>query len=162
MTAEATLESTRPLTRESIVISRLDDPQVWDRYVQEHPHGSPFHLSAWQRVVQKTFGHEPHHVIARSADGAIVGVLPLFLVRSLIFGRMLVSTPHAAYGGPIASSDAAKEALFQHACTLSKGFNVEFLELRNFRNEWVDHALIRKDLYVTFRQDLYEDPEKNL
>jgi FemAB-related protein (PEP-CTERM system-associated) len=75
---------------------------------------------------------------------------------------MLVSTPHAAYGGAIASFDSAKEALLRRASALAEGANVEFLELRNFRNEIADSTLTVKDLYVTFRQELYEDPEANM
>ena len=161
MTTQINLQ-TRLQTEISVLIEQPGNPELWDQFVQKHPYGSPFHLMAWQRMLQKTFGHEPHHLVARSVEGDVVGVLPLFLVRSRIFGPMLVSTPHAAYGGPIASSDAAKEALLHRACMLAKDLNVEFLELRNFRNECKEPCLVVKDLYVTFRQELYEDPEKSM
>jgi FemAB-related protein (PEP-CTERM system-associated) len=37
---------------------------------------------------------------------------------------------------------------------------VEFLELRNFRNAMPGDSLLQKDLYVTFRLELDADPEK--
>jgi len=114
---------------------------------------------AWQRLIQNTFGHEPRHIVASNSAGNVIGVLPLFLVRSLIFGRMLVSTPHATYGGILASSDAVAQAIFLRAHEMAKELNVEFLELRNFRNALPDDLLQRKDLYVTFRQELRRDPE---
>jgi hypothetical protein len=62
--------------------------ELWDAFVKSHPHGSVFHVMAWQRLIQASLGHEPQHLVARdSLCGAVVGVLPLFLVRSLIFGR---------------------------------------------------------------------------
>src|SRR5262245_54953998 len=132
-----------------ISISRSPcEPAPWDAFVEHHPHGSVFHLTAWQRVIEKTFGHEPNHIVAYSSDGRVEGVLPLFLVRSRIFGRMLVSTPHAAYGGILASSEAARQALFQEAAVIAKARDVEFLELRGFRNVLEESSLPVKDLYV--------------
>jgi len=107
----------------------------WDKFVESHPHGSPFHLTAWQRLIRNSFGFEPKHIVARDLPGGdVVGLLPLFLVRSAIFGRMLVSTPQAAYGGVLANSDSVEEAILNRARELSKELQVQFLELRNFRN----------------------------
>jgi FemAB-related protein (PEP-CTERM system-associated) len=88
-------------------------------------------------------------------------VLPLFLVRSRIFGRLLTSTPHANYGGVLAISDEVAEAIVQRAREIAKTLDVEFLEFRSFRNAVQDDRLLEKDLYVTFRQELDPDPEKS-
>jgi FemAB-related protein (PEP-CTERM system-associated) len=50
----------------------------------------------------------------------------------------------------------------EQARRVAKENAVKFLELRSYRNIQPDPALIPKDLYVTFRQELYEDPEKNM
>jgi FemAB-related protein (PEP-CTERM system-associated) len=143
----------------SHVVSNSDQ---WDAFIHSHPNGSPFHLTAWQRLIHDTFGYEPKHIVARGAGGEICGVLPLFLVRSLLFGRMLISTPQAAYGGVLASSDSAEQAILHRARQMAKELRVQFLELRNFRNPIAGHRLPVKDLYVTFRQALLEDLEANL
>jgi FemAB-related protein (PEP-CTERM system-associated) len=150
--------------KDSVVLSRqIDDTAMWDAFVEQHAAGSPFHLTAWQRLIENTFNHEPRHIVARSsAHGEVVGVLPLFLVRSRIFGRMLVSTPHAAYGGCIADSDETAATMTDYARELAKELRVEFLELRNFRNVLDDFSLTTKDLYVTFRQELKPDLEENM
>jgi FemAB-related protein (PEP-CTERM system-associated) len=134
----------------------------WDAFVRNHPDGSVFHLGAWQRLIQESFGYEQKHIVARNSRGDICGILPLFLVRSLLFGRMLVSTPQAAYGGILASSPAVENAILNHARETAKDLRVQFLELRNFRNLLPDDALLLKDKYVTFRQPLVEDVEANL
>jgi len=37
---------------------RTDDAgKAWDRYVQDHPLASGYHLLAWGRVVEKACGH---------------------------------------------------------------------------------------------------------
>lgn len=134
----------------------------WDNYVLSHASGSVFHLSAWQRLIGNTFGHQPYHLQARGEDGELIGVLPLFLVRSLLFGRMLVSTPQAAYGGILASSESATQTILRHARELAGKLRVQFLELRNFQNPLPEEGLVNKDLYVTFRQELRPDVEANL
>jgi FemAB-related protein (PEP-CTERM system-associated) len=149
--------------RQILRISRSPELwSAWDRFVRAHPQGSPFHLKAWQNTIEFTFGHQPYHLAAVDpATHEAVGVLPLFLVRSALFGRMLVSTPQAAYGGVLAHSEVVKTALVEHAGKLARELNVQFLELRNFQNR-LDHAsFLAKDLYVTFRQELFDVPEKN-
>ena len=159
-TEELALDKT---SREDISLSHdVSNHRAWDAFVRSHPNGSVFHLMAWQRLIHGTFGHEPRHIIAKNPrSGEVVGILPLFLVRSIIFGRMLVSTPHATYGGILASSDAVARSIFERAHQMAKESNVEFLELRNFRNGLPNDCLLQKDLYVTFRQELCDDPEKS-
>jgi FemAB-related protein (PEP-CTERM system-associated) len=144
-------------------VSLANPDAAWDSFVRAHPAGSAFHLSAWQRVIESAFRHQPRHLIARKPEtSGIAGILPLFLVRSLIFGRMLVSTPQGAYGGILADSDDAYRALLDGARRMAEREKVEFLELRNFRNEIDDPSLLRKDLYVTFRTELTPDVEKHM
>jgi len=117
---------------------------------------------AWQRMIRDTFGHQPCHLVAKTEADGLVGLLPLFLVRSRIFGRLLVSTPQAAYGGILAASEAVSQALFNRAAEMANELNVQFLELRSFGNTLLDQSVLQKDLYVTFRQELYPDPETNM
>jgi FemAB-related protein (PEP-CTERM system-associated) len=102
----------------------------WDEYVLSHPLGTPFHLSAWKKSLVETFGYEPHYLTSTS-NGVVDGVLPLFLVRNWIVGKILVSTPFATYGGVLASSEEAKRRLLDEAAGLARSLNVDHLELRN-------------------------------
>src|ERR1700732_2243556 len=99
----------RPLTTETI---------DWDAFVRSTPGGSPFHLLAWKRAVEKTFGHRSHYLMAVRGDG-VEGVLPLFEVRGLLGGRGLVSVPYGVYGGVCATSPAARTALVEAASQLA-------------------------------------------
>src|SRR5262245_48860766 len=45
---------------------------------------------------------------------------------------------------------------------MANELNVQFLELRSFGNTLLDQSVLQKDLYVTFRQELYPDPETNM
>ncbi len=142
-----------------VSVSDAVDPAKWDEFVRSHSHGTPFHLVAWQHMIRDTFGHQPLHFVANNSSGCVTGVLPLFLVRSRIFGHLLVSTPLAAYGGILAESERVSHAIFHRVADLAKKLKVRFVELRNFRNALLADSLARKDLYVTFRTELKEDPE---
>ena len=112
-------------------------------------------------MIEHTFHHRPFHLLYEDEDGKVAGVLPLFLVRSRIFGRMLVSTPQAAYGGILADNPPIAERLLEKAQEIAHVERAEFLELRCFQNGLNNPDLVVKDLYVTFRQELFENPEKN-
>ncbi len=74
------------------------DEKAWDEYVLNHPDSTFYHQTGWKHVVEKSYGHKPYYLLAKE-DGVIKGVLPLFFMKSLLFGRKLVSLPFAPYGG---------------------------------------------------------------
>ncbi len=141
--------------------SSRENAHRWDFYVNSSSHSSLFHLSAWQKLIESSFNHHPCHIVYENKVGKIEGILPLFLVRSRIFGRMLISTPQAAYGGILADSDTISEAILSRAQEVAQKEKVKFLELRNFQTPLENHFLVAKDLYVSFRQELWTDSEKN-
>ena len=127
------------------------DADDWDRFVQSCPSATVFHRLAWSDSVYRSYGHRPLHQIAR-AGGRIVGVLPLFLVKSVFVGRVLVSVPYATYGGIAADSEDAAEALLKTAQDLCEQMRGEYLELRH--RDGNNLALPEIDRYDTFRKVL--------
>ncbi len=63
----------------------------------------------------------------------LVGVLPLQLVESRLFGRFLVSLPYVNTAGVVADSDSAAVALVDRAIQLADALDVKHLELRQER-----------------------------
>ncbi|MEO5378889.1 MAG: FemAB family PEP-CTERM system-associated protein [Magnetococcus sp. DMHC-6] len=136
------------------------DEVAWDCFVHAHASGTFFHLSAWQEVLWRAFGHRSHYLLAEGLDGKILGILPLVRVRSRLFGDALISSPFCVYGGIVSLGDGVRAALEARACELAHQLGVDYLELRNQqprREDW-----LRKDLYYTFRKPIDADPEKNL
>lgn len=132
----------------------------WDRFVLSSQSGTFFHLSGWQRVVERVIGHRSIPLVA-SRKGRISGVLPLSRVRSRIFGDCLVSSPLAVYGGICTEDEDSHFGLLAAAGELARSFNVNYLELRNC-TESFQTGLPGRDLYVTFTQDLSPGPERLL
>lgn len=131
----------------------------WDAYVRATPGGSPFHLLAWRRAVEATFGHRPHYLMALRGGG-LEGVLPLFEVRGLLGGRALVSVPYGVYGGLCASGPAAREALLEAARVLAGRVGARYVELRHRPGHAVE--LPTKSRYVTFSRPIGASEEENL
>ena len=91
------------------------DSAAWDRYVEAHPEARFCHLSAY-RCLSKVYGYRPWPM-AFLEDSRIVGVLPAFEARSLLFGRRLVSQPFTEYGGMLLDADLSGEQvaeIFEH------------------------------------------------
>ena len=137
---------------------RPDDTACWDAFVEQHPHGSPFHRIAWKNCIQRTFGYRPVYLAAFDGE-RVTGVLPLFLTNSFVAGKTLMSTPFAVYGGILAADPESRDALRDRAAELGRSLQVEYVE---FRNAWpeqcVGWAPLRR--YVTFTQPLQTtDPE---
>ena len=93
----------------------------------------------WLPVLEAGLGHEP---IALEAlrGGRTVGYLGLAYVKSLLFGRFLVSLPYLNYGGAVAEDERAATALTDRAVLLADQLRVRYLELRH---EWAqDHPAL--------------------
>jgi FemAB-related protein (PEP-CTERM system-associated) len=131
---------------------------AWDAFVERHPHGSPFHLTAWKAAIEETFGYRPHYFAAAGPDGRVEGVLPLFLVRNPLMGKVLLSTPFAVYGGILHDSTEALELLRDAAVRLGGELGVQHIELRN---AWPEQAAGFSPVarYVTFTQKIGPDGE---
>lgn len=128
----------------------------WEEFVRRAPGAGFFHGLGWRRAVERCFGLRPEYLVARREE-RIAGVLPMFELKSLLFGHSLVSLPFAIGGGVVAEDGAAARALVDEAKAAAERRGVDYLELRSERA--VAPELPAKDLYVTFRADLAEGEE---
>jgi FemAB-related protein (PEP-CTERM system-associated) len=167
------------------------DQPHWDSYTLNQSNGTFFHLIGWKNVIEKTFGHKSFYLLAESSDGAksaapqhdntsafinpanpmnstnptnsinpIVGILPLFSIKSFLFCKSLVSLPFAAYGGILANTREIANQLLEKAKDVTCSQRLEYLELRN-RNAGITN-LPSKDLYFTFRREIFKDLDSNM
>jgi len=65
-----------------------EDEKAWDEYVYNSNSATFYHQIGWRNVVEKTYRHKPIYLLAKEEE-----------MRSLIFGKKLVSVPFAPYGG---------------------------------------------------------------
>ncbi|HZY83745.1 MAG TPA: FemAB family XrtA/PEP-CTERM system-associated protein [Gemmataceae bacterium] len=86
----------------------------------------------WLPALRQGLRH-PVYCLEAVEAGKTVGILPLADVRSLLFGRFLVTLPYLNSGGPVTESGAAAAALIDRAVALADELDVRYLELRNER-----------------------------
>jgi FemAB-related protein (PEP-CTERM system-associated) len=144
---------------------RLLQPQDaarWDAFVQACPQATFFHLSGWQRVIERVYGHKTWFYYVEQ-DGQIVGILPLAEIKSRLFGHSLGSLPFCVLGGVVATAAAAAPLLDAAADALASSLGVGHLEYRNLVAAHAgDPAWHQKELYVTFRKEISSDDEENM
>jgi serine/alanine adding enzyme len=104
--------------------------EEWRTYVGSHPQGTYYHLPEWQAVLKESLGHKPYYVFAKSPEGKLTGVLPLFHVKSVLTGSRLISLPFANACGPIADSSDIVDALVNRAKGLCDEMKCGYLEIR--------------------------------
>jgi len=145
-------------------VKRLSSEDVatstsWDEFAMSCPGANFFHRAGWQKILQEVFDHDTHFLYAETG-GRIEGVLPLAHVKSVLFGRSLVSLPFAVYGGVAASTPAAADALEREAQALAQRLGVAHLELRHTQPRHADWP--SQNLYVTFRKAILPDEQANM
>ena len=99
-------------------------------FLDTHPLTTPYHYPRWQTLFQEVFGQEDTSLVAVDEHNQVLGVLPLTLLSSQLFGRFVVSIPYFNYGGPLTHHADVEAALLQHAIELTQTLKAEHLELR--------------------------------
>lgn len=146
---------------QAVSVQRLSqgDYSRWNACVDACSDATFFHRAQWLDVIVRAFRHTPYYLYTER-DGEITAVLPLFHTKSFLFGNSLASVPFCVYGGAVGLNEGDRQALILEACRLAEELGVDILELRNRDKQEADWP--GKDLYVTFRREIDEDPEENL
>ena len=105
---------------------------VWDRFVESEPDASAYHRIGWPRLIGRAFDHEVHPLAALRGE-QLVGVLPLVVMRSNLFGRFAVSLPFLNAGGVLTRDSEAAAVLLDAATAVARRAGVKYLELRHTR-----------------------------
>ncbi len=153
-----TITATEPRRRDApapavTIQPLLDDTlrHAWATYVENTSHGSLFHHPDWCETVESAFNHRGLHRIALRGDH-VAGVLPLFEVRSVLAGKLLVSVPYATYGGILGDDEEVHTALASEALRLVRERGARALELRSASAGVED--LINDERYAAFVRPL--------
>ena len=123
------IKESNPRTECAAAVSLCTDASAWDEYVSAHESNPYYHAWKWRGAICNTFGHQAYY-LAATTDGSICGVLPLFHIRSTLFGGSLVSIPFFSSGGVLADNAAARDLLLAKAADLGRQLGVRHIELR--------------------------------
>lgn len=145
-------------------LAENSDRKEWDAFINKQKNSSVFHLWGWREVIS-IYNNERYNLMVKDGKN-IVGVLPLIFIKSLIFGKKIISMPFCEYGGPLINRKE-KEALrliLKQAKKIAKEKNVEYIEFRGVPKEIVKD--IEKEGFnplgknFTFTLDLTDGIEK--
>jgi FemAB-related protein (PEP-CTERM system-associated) len=102
----------------------------WDAYVDAHPRGNLYHRHAWRSVAARAYRLRTPFLVARERPGgALQGVLPLFVVDSLV-SRYVTSSLFGGYGAVLADSEEARRALLDEACRVTREARAKHLKVK--------------------------------
>ncbi len=112
------------------LLDKTDIP-AWDRYVEAHRGATLYHLSGWERVIRKTYGHKTYYLMAVKNDNLVAGVLPLVHLKHFLFGNNLISIPFFDMGGVLADDEQTEKAIMAQAVKIGKNLGTANIELRH-------------------------------
>jgi FemAB-related protein (PEP-CTERM system-associated) len=135
----------------SAVLPRLE------AYLAGRGQGPLSYHPGWLAVLARGLRHVPYCLEAVRGEKT-AGFLALADVRSLLFGRFLVSLPYLNYGGVVADDPATGRVLIDAAVRLADKLGVRHLELRHERPVEHTAAPIRPNHKVLMRLDLPATP----
>ncbi len=145
------------------VVQDFPDAQRWDAYVEAHPEGRFSQLYGY-RCVEEVYDYRPCY-LAFERDRRLVGVLPTFGARSLLFGRRQISQPFSEYGGFLLDDglpDGDAQAVVAQVREVLRQLGAPLLEIHGGQGQGPSHT----NPYDTNRQRLaclaLDPPEEDL
>lgn len=138
-----------------LAVAEIDD------WLSDRPDSTPFHRPAWISAVARGAQQMAVMLVARDEAGLIMGILPLLLIHSAIFGRALVSSGFAVGGGILASNRAAIDQLAMACWALAERHSCTTVELRGGCLPG-DGWTIKANAYLNFARPLAASDEAQL
>lgn len=133
-------------------------------FVDAHPDATAFHRLEWAEAVAAGTGNEAACVVIECA-GRKAGLLPLHIVHSPLFGRLLASSGFAVGGGLLLARGSEDDAALAFAAVeeLAARLSCPAIDLRGgalpeIRPGW----RIRRDAHAGFARPLAPDDEAEL
>jgi FemAB-related protein (PEP-CTERM system-associated) len=113
----------------TVVVCGQQQREAWEAYIAKSSAATICHSFVWRSIIAEAYGLRPVYLMAVQ-DGNVRGVLPLFVVKSLWFGRIMSSIPFLDYGGICADDSRTSTVLLSHARDLMAEFRADCIELR--------------------------------
>lgn len=142
-----------------IKIAEESDCTRWNNYVEYHGQSCIYHRFEWANIFLKIYGHKPIYLLAEHKKN-IISILPIIIVNSYLFGRVMISMPYFGFGGIIADNDEALSCLLKKATEIGRQCRAKYLELRQLGNGF--NFLPQRPDKVLMMLDLAKTPEEQI
>jgi FemAB-related protein (PEP-CTERM system-associated) len=152
------------LVKLSLVQLSESSKDLWNDFVSANPRACVYHLWEWGDVLQRTYNLD-RWCLAVKEGQRVVGVLPVFYIRGLLFADKLVSLPFCEYGGPLLAdysdqsvAESVLMMLMKNVHELAERLRIDYVELRQpstlFSTFFSSAGFRVLRRYVTFKLDL--------
>src|SRR2546427_1463541 len=115
-----------------MMISRIDprsDPR-WQAFLENHPHASIFHTSAWLEALRRTYGYETVVYASNVSGRGLVNGIPFCQIRSRLTGRRLVSLPFSDHCQPLVDNPEEVHELLAAVKDDARKNSCKYFEIR--------------------------------
>lgn len=160
------------MTLTNIEIKALgeNDHKNWQEYVYSSKKSTFFHLLEWKEILKDVYGYEPLYYVAKNENDEIVGIFPIFQVKSLFFGNTLKSLPFHFLGGPLYDTKDVLLEFLNEARKITEKYKTSYLEIKCYDDyEGIEGYKIKKNQkYTSFvvplsnYEDVYKTFKKNV
>jgi FemAB-related protein (PEP-CTERM system-associated) len=140
-----------------IKVYSSESESAWDNYVGHHSDTTIFHRAGWKGLIERSMGYPGSYLMALE-NGQIVGIYPLFILSTRLFGTMGISLPFVNYGGIAADCLEVERLLTDEAETIGRAAGCSYIELR--QRYPLKSELPATDRKVVSVIPLQEDPER--
>lgn len=155
-----------PILKQRIMIREADinDPLELtriDAWLMQRDDSTPFHRPHWVVSAAEGTGQSALYLLAENSAGDLIGLLPLHVIHSPIFGRALVSSGFSVSGGILSDSQIASERLAEEAWQYAARHSCPTVELRGGilpSGEWQK----KEGAHANFARELSQDDEAEL
>lgn len=105
----------------------------WNEFLQGCEKATIYHTPEWKAVLESAFGYDSKYIYLVDDHEKVAGVLPLFYVKSKLFGFHVSSLPFSHYCGYVGKESHRNEAL-EKAIQISESTKSKYLEIRDATN----------------------------
>ena len=77
----------------TVSIANESDRDSWEQFRSASELQHHGHQWMWRTVFERSFGQRPYYLMAKDHSQTVQWILPLFLVKSVWFGKALISVP---------------------------------------------------------------------
>ena len=102
----------------------------WKEFLDRSKSATIYHTPEWKKVLEESFGYKPCYLFAKDESGKVIGMLPLFYIKSKLTKNRLCSVPFSHVCGPIGDVTAVS-LLIREGINLYKDLGVNHLEIRD-------------------------------
>ena len=116
---------------ETVLIGDKEKPE-WESFIERNPYAIAWQSYDWRDVLARHYRFD-FHPLAVYESGKIIGVLPLYRLKTAFAKDSLNSVPYAVAGGVVSDSEEARNLLIGKAVEISKAHNSCGIVLKQYK-----------------------------